>query len=248
MVVSIITPLYNNADYIGLTIESVQSQSFSDWEMIIIDDGSTDNSVQIVNHYAEKDNRLRLLTQEHQGSAAARNRGIRAAQGRYICLLDSDDIWAADFLKSQLQLLQMTDSTIVCAGHNRIDENGNECLQPFIPPLQATYEDLLKTCSISCLTAVYDTAPFGKFYLKENFALRDDYVLWLQIVKKAGVVYGNRRVLASYRMAASRKSAHKIKTIMPQWRVYRQVEQIGFFKSIYYLLCWAMNGIKKYSK
>ena len=246
--VSVITPLYNNKRYISQTIESVIAQTHAEWEMIIVDDGSTDGSDEIVRRYTAADKRITLLTQQHKGSASARNNGLRHAKGRYIALLDSDDIWDPEFLESQLQLLQETGGQLVCSAHRRINENGNECLSPFFPPEQATYHDLLKTCSISCLTALYDSEKHGKIFLKEDFRLRDDYVLWLEIIKKVKVVYGNRKILASYRITSSQKSANKIKTIIPQYKVYREIEHLNILQSLYYLGCWAIRGIKKYKR
>ena len=211
--VSIITPLYNNKRYVAQTIESVIAQTHTQWEMIIVDDGSTDGSENIAQQYAQQDHRIIVIQQEHKGSAAARNEGIRQAKGRYIALLDSDDLWEPKFLESQLQLLQKTSGCLVCSAHKRINEDGIECLSPFFPPEQATHRDLLKTCSISCLTALYDTKQYGKILLHENFRLRDDYILWLEIIKKVGIVYGNQEILASYRITNSQKSARKIKTI-----------------------------------
>ncbi len=250
--VSIITPLFNSSKYIGLTIDSVLAQTCRHWEMIVVDDGSTDGSHEIVEEYAKRDNRIRLLSQEHSGSAIARNSGIRSARGRYLAFLDSDDIWEPEFLECQLRLLEQTGGQLVCSAHRRIDEDGEECLHPFYPPVEAGYEDLLRTCSISCLTVVYDTCRFGKIYLpeqyshREEFKLREDYILWLDVIKKVGVVYGNQQVLASYRIRRSQKTANKWKTICPQFMVYRRVEKIGFVRSLYYLVCWAVAGIKKY--
>jgi len=251
--VSIITPMFNSVKYVGLTIESVLAQTYTHWELIVVDDGSTDDSDLIVDDYASRDSRIRRMSQKHSGSAIARNSGIRQARGRYLAFLDSDDIWEPDFLECQLQLLSQKGGQLVCSAHKRIDENGIECLHPFYPPLEADYHDLLRTCSISCLTVVYDTAKYGKIYLPEQyshrdeFKLREDYILWLDVIKKVGVVYGNQRVLASYRIRQSQKTANKWKTICPQYMVYRRVEHIGVIRSLYYLACWAIAGIRKYT-
>lgn len=247
--VSIVTPLYNGERFIAQTIESVLAQSYTNWEMLIINDGSTDKSEQIAQQYAAEDDRIFVFSQPNAGSAAARNNGIRRATGRYIALLDADDIWDPSFLQKQLAFMQLTGGKLVCAAHRRIDENNQECLQPFFPPREASYNDLLKTCSISCLTAVYDTEPFGKMYLNENLSsLRDDYVLWLEIVKKVGTVYGNQEVIASYRILSTQLTAKKSKMIKPQYKVYREIEHLGPFKSLYYLICWGIRGIIKYRK
>lgn len=248
--VSIITPLYNGERFVGETIESVLAQTYPHWEMLIIDDGSTDNSPQIAEQYAAKDTRIKVLHQANAGSATARNNGIRRAQGRYIALLDADDLWEPIFLEEQLKLLQNTlGALLVCAAHKRIDEQGNECLSPFVAPPEAHYTDLLKTCSITCLTGLYDTKAFGKMYLREELvSLRDDYVYWLDIIHKVNVVYANPKILGSYRIIRNSVSRNKHKVIIPQFKVYYKCERLGFWRSLYYTICWAWNGYKKYRK
>ncbi len=247
--VSIITPLYNSERFVAATIESVLAQTYQHWEMIVIDDGSTDNSARIVTEYATRDPRIKLFSQPNAGSAAARNNGIRRAIGRYIALLDSDDLWEPNFLEEQIALLTEKNAALVCSSHKRIDENGKECLQPFRAPQRMTYNDLLKTCSISCLTGLYDSSKFGKIYLNEDFrTLRDDHIYWLTIAKKAGEAFGNQQILASYRMRSNSVSYSKRKVIIPQFRVYYESEKLGFWRSLYYLMHWAWNGYKKYRK
>jgi glycosyltransferase involved in cell wall biosynthesis len=247
--VSIITPLYNGQRFIAKTIESVQAQTYVDWEMLIINDGSTDTSAEIVETFSADDDRIKLFSQPNGGSAAARNNGIRRAEGQYIALLDADDVWEPFFLESQLELMNKTNSLLVYGSHKRIDENDNECLAPYIAPVKVGYTDLLKTCSISCLTGVYDASVHGKVYLNENFkSLRDDHIYWLEIIKKTKVAYGNQQVIASYRMLGNSTSRNKKKVIMPQFKVYYEVEKLGLIKSVYYLINWALNGFLKYRK
>jgi len=247
--VSIITPIYNGERFLSETIESVLRQTYSDWEMIIINDGSRDRSEAIARSYAEKESRIRVLVQENKGSAAARNNGIRQARGRYIALLDADDLWEPWFLEHQIKLMKEHSCQLVYGAHKRINEQGEEILQPFIPPRQVTYHDMLHTCSITCLTGLYDTVPYGKIYLHEEFhSLRDDYIYWLEILRHTGVAYGNIGIVGSYRMQGNGVSAKKWKMIRPQFMVYRKVEKLGILKSLFYLMCWAWNGIQKYWK
>lgn len=247
--VSIITPVYNGEKFLAETIESVLKQSYQDWEMLIINDGSTDGSLAIAESYAAKEKRIQVYSQENKGSAAARNNGIRRAQGRYIALLDSDDLWEPWCLKQQLHLMNEKHCQLVYGAHKRIDGKGEEVLQPFIPPKRITYKDLLKTCSITCLTGLYDTALYGKVYLHEEFrSLRDDYVYWLTILRQCGIAYGNQGIVGSYRMLDTSLTAHKWRMIGPQFRVYRRVEKLGLLKSLYYLLNWALRGAIKYWK
>ncbi|WP_290146495.1 glycosyltransferase family 2 protein [Paramuribaculum intestinale] len=245
--VSIITPAYNAAKYISRTIDSVRNQTYTEWEMIIIDDGSRDNTAEIVANYANKDNRIKLLRQNNAGSAAARNNALRNSTGQLVCFLDADDLWDADFLSSQVTFIKERDAALVFASYRRINAEDDEILKPFIVPDRVNYIGLLKTCSISCLTAMYDKERVGENYFNENLrSMRDDFVFWLQILKKIPYAYGNKAILASYRVFANSTTGNKKKVIKPQFNVYYKVEKLGLIKSIYYLLNWAINGLKKY--
>jgi len=247
--VSIITPMYNASRFVAQTIESVRAQTYQYWEMLVINDGSKDNSVEIVEEYVKKDHRIKLIHQSNAGSAAARNNGIRQAEGRYIALLDADDLWEPMFLESQLNLMKKTGGLLVYASHKRIDENNNECLKPFLVKGQIGYKDLLKTCSISCLTGFYDSSVFGKMYLKEDMkSLRDDYVYWIEIIKKVQVAYANPEIIASYRILGNSTSRNKKKVIKPHFRVLYEIEKLGLFKSLYYMSTWAISSFIKYRR
>jgi len=247
--VSIITPMYNGERFIAQTMDSVLAQSYKDWEMIVVDDGSKDAGSVIVETYAAKDPRIRLVKQINMGCGAARNNGIRLAAGQYIALLDADDTWNDNFLEKQLWLMKDKNTELVYSSHTRIDANNEECLKPFIVPAKLTYKDLLKTCSISCLTGLYDTKTFGKVYLREDMNnLRDDYVYWLEIIKNVKVAYGNQEILANYRVLDNSASRKKKKVIKPHFKVLYKIEDLGMVKSLYYLANWAVISYFKYKK
>lgn len=247
--VSIVTPVYNAGRFVSLTIDSVLNQTYSNWEMLLINDGSTDNSAEIIEQYVERDPRIKLFSQPNAGSASARNNGIRMARGRYICLLDADDMWDCDFLEMQLLLMKKHNAKLVYSSFRRVDAEGKECLRPFLVPKQVTYSDMLVTNSIGCLTGVYDTKKYGKMFLHEELgSLRDDYVYWLEILKKVGLAYGNQQVLASYRILSTSQTHDKRKMIRPQFNVYRNILHMNIFKCLYYLCCWAWYGYKKYKE
>ena len=247
--VSIITPMYNGGKYIGETIESVLAQTYEMWEMIVIDDGSKDNGPDIVRSYVEKDPRISLLTQPNGGSAVARNNGIKHANGQYIALLDSDDIWAPEFLQSQISLMREKNAIVVHSSYKRINEKSEEILSPYKAKEVVTYKHMQMTNHIACLTGLYDSSKYGKVYLKEELkSTRDDYAYWLDIVKLAGVAYGNPKVLASYRVMSSSTTGKKKKLIKSQFYFYYKYQRLGLLRSLLYTLYWGILGVLKFAK
>lgn len=250
--VSIITPMYKGAAFVGETIESVLAQSYTNWEMIIVDDCSPDDGAGIaaVKKYTS-DPRIKLIeSKENRGSSGARNIALKEAKGRYIAFLDSDDIWHPDFLERQMKFMEMLSAPLVFSSYRRIDENTKEeLLKPFIVPTKVSYRSLLKTCPIFPSTAIYDTTKTPKIYFKEDLgSMRDDYVYWLKMFKDIDFGYGNTDILVDYRMRKSSVTSNKSKVIKPQWNVLYKVEKLGLIPSIYYLGCWAVISYFKYHK
>lgn len=245
--VSIITPCYNGGKYISQTIDSVLAQTYPDWEMIIVDDGSKDNSAEIVRGYMEKEPRIVFLQQANAGSAAARNNGIRNAGGQYIALLDADDLWEPEFLAEQIRFLREKDAVCVYSSYKCIDENSQEILNPVICKPEITVKDMMVTNYIGCLTGLYDTSRHGKIYLREELkSLRDDYAYWLDIVKLEDRACGNPKLLAKYRVLANSTTGNKKKLIKKQYRFYRDYLHLGVVKSTVNLIRWGLMGLKKY--
>jgi glycosyltransferase involved in cell wall biosynthesis len=245
--VSIITPMYNASRFVAQTIESVLAQTYPYWEMLIVNDGSKDNCAEIVEEYVKKDSRIKLIHQVNAGSATARNNALRNASGKYICFLDSDDLWNPNMLKEQVNFLKEKNATLVFASYNRIDMNGNKLIRPFIVPERVTYQKLLCSCSISCLTALYDKEKAGEqYFLEELGSMRDDFVFWLEMIKKVKYAYGNKNILASYRILSTSVTSNKQKVIIPQFNVYFKIEKLGLMRSLYYLTNWAIIGFFLY--
>lgn len=248
--VSIIMPLFNSEHFLGESITSVLSQTYENWQLIIVDDVSTDNSYQIAKRYAKEDQRINLYkmaAKSKNGALDVRNECLSHVKGRYIAFLDSDDLWSPTFIEEQLKFLQENNTGFVCSAFNRMTPTKSV---PYFPPKIATYKDILKTDSIGCLTAFYDTHIIGKVVLMpKNSYKREDWACFLQVIKlNNGVIYGNQKVLATYRIHGSSVSSKKIKMVKYQFNVYRNVEKLGIFKSFYYLCCWAIAGIKKYHR
>lgn len=245
--ISIITPMYNGARFIAQTIDSVLAQTYPNWEMIVVDDGSKDNGPAIVNSYVEKDSRIHLIQQPNGGSASARNAGIKASCGRYVCFLDSDDLWLPEMLEQQLALLKAKNCSLVYASYSKIDELGHEIYHPVIVPPRVKYTSLLKTNSISCLTAMYDSERIGKPMFDESLkSMRDDLAYWLHILEKEPYAYGNKNILGEYRVYTASTTGNKKKLIKPTFLFYYRYLKLGLFWSVYYLIHWGINGLKKY--
>ncbi len=251
--VSIITPMYKGAAFVGETICSVLSQKYDNWEMIIVDDCSPDNGAGIneVIKYSNGDQRIKLIaSKENRGSSGARNIALREANGRYVAFLDSDDIWHSDFLEKQLKFMAEKDAPLVFSSYRRIEENTKEeLLCPFIVPEKVCYKSLLKTCPIFPSTAIYDTKKTPKIFFNENLgSMRDDYVYWLKMFKDIEYGYGNPEILVDYRMRKTSVTGNKTKVIKPQWNVLYKIEKIGLIPSLYNIICWAWISYFKYRK
>jgi teichuronic acid biosynthesis glycosyltransferase TuaG len=243
--VSIITPSYNSSKYIYDTIQSVISQTYVNWEMIIVDDFSTDNSILIIQNILEIDSRIKLIKlKKNVGPAIARNKAIEIASGRYIAFLDSDDLWHKDKLEKQLKFMNQKGVYFTFSSYNVIDKN-SEKIGLFEVKNSVDYYDLLKTNSIGCLTAMYDTKVLGKVFMP-IISKRQDLGLWLKILKLLGQAQGIAEPLASYRILDKSVSSNKIDSALYQWKIYRDIEKLGFFRSIFYFIHYVYYGWKKY--
>ena len=242
MSISIITPSYNSSGFISNTIGSVIDQAVSNWELIIVDDCSTDNSVEVIQGFVDKDPRIKLIQlTENSGAAVARNKGIEAAKGRYIAFLDSDDAWSPDKLAKQLAFMQANDYPFTFAAYDKVDEAGKVFGHVGVPD-KVTYSDLLKSCSIGCLTAMYDTEFFGKVYMP-LIRKRQDLGLWLKLLKKTKYAYGLNETLGFYKVRKDSISANKKSAALFTWRLYRDIEKLSLPKASYYFSHYAVRGL-----
>lgn len=246
--VSIITPCYNGGRYVAETIESVKRQTYPNWEMIIIDDGSTDDSAEIIAGYAQDDPRIKMIRQHNAGTATARNAGMRCAKGRYIALLDADDLWEPVFLQRQLEFMRQKDALCVCCSYRHIDEHSREIQHPTLAMPKITVADMAVMNRIGCLTGLYDTSKHGKVYLHEELrSIRDDYAYWYDVVALAGCAYGNPEILASYRVQTSSTTGNKLGLVAKQYHFYRGYLKQNPVAAMTNTLRWAVSGINKFS-
>ena len=244
--VSIITPSYNSSKFIEETIASVQAQTYSHWEMLITDDGSTDNSFEIIKKICKKDSRIKLFSIKNAGPAVARNNSIKHAKGKYIAFIDSDDLWMSEFLSTSIKFITKSEGFIF-SSYKRCNETTlKEQYKDFIVPENVTYMDILKTNSISCLTAFIDIEKLGKEFMPEVL-YRQDMGLWLKYLKKINYAKGIKETLAIYRIRDNSHSRNKKKLLKPQWYFYRHVENLSLVTSVYLMIVWGYRGFKKYS-
>lgn len=234
--VSIITPSYNSEQFIAATITSVIGQTHEDWELIIVDDGSTDNTCNIVLGFSKNDNRIKLIKQpKNLGTGVARNTAIKAAQGNYIAFLDADDVWKPNKLETQLAYMKSNNTAICFSSYELINEQG-ESLNKIIEVLpELTYQKQLKCNYIGNLTGIYNVDVLGKIYMPE-IKKRQDWIMWLNAVKKSGSpAIGIKESLAYYRVRKDSISANKLNLVTYNFNVYRKALGFSYIKSIKYL-------------
>ena len=238
--ISIITPTYNCAKYIGETIESVINQTYKNWEMIIVDDCSTDNTKEIISNYSSKDMRIKYYCLEiNSGAAIARTKAIELAKGNYIAFLDSDDLWLPNKLEYQLNVMKKNMWNFTCTDYEQIDENGNS-LEKVVKAIPKTdYNRLLLDCPVGNSTVMYYVDMMGKFIVP-NIRKRNDDALWLQMLKKEKYIYGINNVLVQYRIRDNSISSNKFKLIKYHWILYRDIEHLSVIRSTIHILIWVV--------
>ena len=242
--VSVLIPLYNNRLYIDEAIRSVLAQTYRNFEIIVVDDGSEDGGDKTAAGYPE----VRLFRKEHSGISKTRNYALSKAQGDLITFLDSDDLWDPEFLEKQLAFMKEKKAVCVCCSYRYMDENSEPTGKIAPAKAEITERDMLVMNRVGCLTGLYDTSCFGKIYLKEELrSIRDDYAYWYDIVKLSDRIWGNPEVLASYRVLAGSTTGNKRKLIAKQYRFYRDYLHLPRAKSAINILIWGVSGILKFS-
>ena len=243
--VSIITPVYNAEAYIEATMSCVMEQSYQEWELILVDDGSTDTSVELIQAMQQKDTRIKLFqNSENMGPAHTRNLGIKHAQGRYLAFLDSDDIWLPEKLQKQIIFMQEKQIALSYTTYTLVyEESGRRSL--FEVPEQTDYKALLKRPVIGCSTAIYDRDMLGTVYFPV-IRKRQDFALWLKILREHGPAYGVQESLVDYAVRPNSLSSNRLSAVHYTWKVYREIEKLPLFKALYYFTHYALRGLSKY--
>jgi len=230
--VSIIIPTYNTEKFIRATLQSVQNQTYQNWEMILVDDASTDRTVSVIEEFAKNDSRIKLFKLEkNSGNGFARNIALEKAVGKYIAYLDADDLWFSNKLEKQIGFLKANNLHFTFSFYDCIDEEGNSLNRRVEAPINLTYDELFFCNYVGNLTAIYDADYFGKIIL-EATQKRQDWRLWLTILKQIQVTKPVPEPLAFYRIRKDSISSSKFKLIKHNFGVYREFHRFNFVFSV----------------
>ncbi len=242
--VSIITPVYNCEEYIDKTIESVLSQTYENWEMIIVDDCSTDNTKAVLQKYLNDPRIKYVLLEENSGAAVARTKAMELAEGEFMAFLDSDDIWYPQKLQVQLEFMKNNNILFSCTAYEQIDQEGRLLGRVIKSPEKTDYDRLLLDCPVGNSTVMYNVCKLGKFKVP-NIRKRNDDALWLTMLKKEKYIYSLNMVLAQYRIRENSISSGKLSLVKYHWKLYREIEHLSVLRSVFHICFWGFLKVFK---
>lgn len=244
--ISIIVPVYNAEKFIHETMDSVLAQTYPHWELLLVEDGSSDGSVDVITDYMEKkkETRIRLIRQPvNQGAAKARNRGLKEAMGRYIAYLDSDDLWVPEKLKRELAFMEEKDAAFAFTGYEFADENGVGTGKVVRVPDTLTFKQALSNTTIFTTTVMFDTEKIPKELLEMPVIKSEDTALWWKVLKQGYIAYGLNENLVKYRRAGRTLSSNKLEAVRRIWNLYRRAAGLGVIESAWYFCFWAVRAV-----
>lgn len=242
--VSVITPSYNCSSFIPETIKTVQDQTYFNWEMIIVDDQSKDDSVSIIKSFEENDSRIRLIPlSKNVGAARARNIALKEAHGKYIAFLDSDDLWLPTKLEEQVTFMQKGNLAFSFTSYSLIDEKGKSLDVEVKAPKEVDYKHLIGNTTIGCLTVMLDKLQIKHIEMPD--IQPEDTALWLLLLRQGYKAYGLPKVLSKYRIVSKSTSRNKFKAAYRYWKLLRSQEKLNFIKANFYFSKYAYNAYNK---
>ena len=243
--VSIITPVYNAERFLSETIKSVKEQTYKNWELLLVDDCSKDNSAKIIKEFNRTDDRIKYIKLEkNSGASISRNTGIKNAKGRFIAFVDSDDLWEPEKLEIQISYMLEKNLGFTFTSYRYMKENGVKTNKVAKAPFKINYNGLLKNTIIGCSTVVIDKDIIGEFEMP-LVKRGQDTATWLQILRNEKYAYGIQKDLVNYRLVGDSLSSNKIKALKRTWNTYRNVEKLNIFKCSYVFCFYVYNAIKK---
>ena len=245
--ISIITPVYNCEKLIEKTIECVLNQTYKNWEWLLVDDCSPDDSAIIIQKYAKNDNRIKYFKlSENSGAAVARNKALAESTGRFVAYLDADDLWKNDKLEKQVKFMLENQYSFTCTDYEKITETGNSLNKIIKIPKKVDYNLFLRNTIIQTVGVMVDTKLTGKELLKmPNIRRRQDAATWCQLLKNGHDCYECPENLSYYRIVTNSLSSNKFKAIKMNWYWYRKIEKLSLWKACYCFIGYAFNGVRK---
>lgn len=243
--ISIIMPAYNSEKTIEDSICSVLSQTYRNWELIIINDASKDGTAEIICAYAAQDTRIKILTNSSNcGVSCSRKRGVHAADGEWVAFLDSDDLWTPDKLEKQVDVVKATDADLIFTGSAFIKTDGTPYSWIMRIPNHVTYRKLLKQNIISNSSSLVWKELLEKHMVDGDY-MHEDYACWLKCLRNGACAFGINEPLLIYRLSSSSKSGNKIKAAKMNWNTYRTIG-LSVFEAVYYMFWYCILGVLKY--
>lgn len=246
--VSIIVPVYNVKKYIVETMDCVRNQTYPHWELLLVEDGSSDGTAEVIVEYREKtrDDRIRLIEQpSNMGAARARNRGLQEAQGRYIAYLDADDLWIPEKLERELAFMKEKQAAFVFTGYEFADEKGVGTGKVVRVPETLSYKEALKNTTIFTTTVMFDTERIPVDMLEMPIIKSEDTALWWKVLRNGYTAYGLDENLVKYRRVGKSLSSNKLEALRRIWNLYRKAEGMSVISSAYHFCFWAVRAVRR---
>lgn len=246
--ISIIVPVYNVEKYIVETMECVEAQTYGNWELLLVEDGSGDGTVERITRFMEErqEPRIRLIRQpSNMGAARARNRGLEEARGRYIAYLDADDLWVPEKLERELRFMQEKNAAFVFTGYEFADEQGRGTGKVVRVPETLNYRQALSNTTIFTTTVMFDTEKIRKEELLMPVIKSEDTALWFRVLRSGYTAWGLDENLVKYRRTGKTLSSNKLEAIRRIWNLYRRSEKLGAVESVYHFCFWAIRAVKR---
>lgn len=243
--ISVITPVYNAEKYILQTMDSVMNQTVKNFEYLLVDDCSPDNSAEIVKEYQKRDSRIQYIKlEENSGAAVARNTGIENARGRYIAFIDSDDKWYPTKLEKQLKYMEEENKAFTYTKFELINDNGTLKKEATQIPEKFDYSGLLKNTAIACSTVMIDTNVI-KDVKMPLVRKGQDTATWLKILRNHDYAYLVDETLNQYRSVEGSLSSNKVQALKRTWNTYRNIEKLPLLKACYYFVVYCFNAVMR---
>lgn len=246
--ISIIVPVYNAVRFIRETMDCVLAQTYPHWELLLVEDGSSDGTAEEIEKYIEEklETRIRLIRQPaNMGAAQARNRGLKEAKGRYIAYLDADDLWVPEKLEKELSFQREKKAAFVFTGYEFADENGNGTGKIVHVPDTLTYNQALSNTTIFTTTVMFDRDKIATELLEMPDIKSEDTALWWKVLRNGYTAYGLNENLARYRRAGKSLSSNKLEAVRRIWNLYRKAEGLGIFRSAWHFCFWAVRAVRR---